>query len=166
MLPKKAGQTPEDRAKDIDKALTWLRNGGVDDATESPVPAPFDKMTSLPIDKRTPEEKARDVEDALNWKRNPKANAGPSTEPFKSIDQLLPDKGGQSPEERANDIDNALTWLRNRGIDEPRFGRDSPFRGVDDSPIPDRRSPSEKAKDVEDITNWVRNPKAHRGPST
>ena len=30
MIPQRPGQTPEDRAKDIDNVLTWMRDNGVD----------------------------------------------------------------------------------------------------------------------------------------
>jgi hypothetical protein len=35
LLPKKVGQTPGDRAKDVDTALTWVRNRGFDLARRS-----------------------------------------------------------------------------------------------------------------------------------
>jgi hypothetical protein len=30
MIPQRPGQTPEDRAKDIDNVLTWMRDNGGD----------------------------------------------------------------------------------------------------------------------------------------
>jgi hypothetical protein len=92
-LPATPGQLPEDRAKDIDNVLRWLRNHGVDDSPEKS--EPFKKAVSRAIpDGRTPEQKAKDVEGILNWVRNPKDNEGPETEPFNKVDQMLPDRPG------------------------------------------------------------------------
>ena len=98
-----------------------MRNRVIDEDTAEPSTLPFQKLSSVPMDRRTPQQKARDVEDILNWQRNPKENAGPETEPFRQVDQLLPSKPGQTPVERANDIDNTLTWLRNGGVGAAKY---------------------------------------------
>jgi hypothetical protein len=43
MIPQKPGQTPEDRDKDIDNVLTWLRSDGVD-LTKDYSPEAFKKL--------------------------------------------------------------------------------------------------------------------------
>jgi hypothetical protein len=69
-LPKRRGQTPEDRARDIEGALDWLRSkapGAADDDDSIPL---FDKIGSVSMSRRSPEQRAKDLDDALNWMRN------------------------------------------------------------------------------------------------
>jgi hypothetical protein len=129
MIPQKPGQTPEDRAKDIDNVLTWLRSDGVD-LTKDYSPEAFKKIANIRIpDGRTPDQKANDVEGILKWVRNPKNNERPETAPFEKVDQLLPPTPGRSLEDRAKDIDSVLTWLRNHGVnDSPE--KSEPFKKV------------------------------------
>ena len=56
MLPKKRGQTPDERAREIEGALDWMRKKGVDSSDE-PVPT-FKMLPSVAIARRTPEEGA------------------------------------------------------------------------------------------------------------
>ena len=108
LWPEKPGQSAESRAKDLDNAMSWERNRGVDVAAlEDPdfdSDVPFETLEMIPIvDKRTPREKAKDVEDVLAWKRKPKAYKGPNKEAYERVDELLPEKPGQTEKERAND---------------------------------------------------------------
>jgi hypothetical protein len=58
MIPQKPGQTPNDRANDIDTILTSPRSDSVD-RTKAYSPAAFNKIANIPVpDGRTPEKKA------------------------------------------------------------------------------------------------------------
>jgi hypothetical protein len=73
-LRRKAGQTPEERANDMDQALNWMRSKRIDatgDGDDS-IPA-FDAIGSSAIRRRSsPEEKAKDLQNVLNWMRKGK----------------------------------------------------------------------------------------------
>ena len=95
----KPGQKPEERARDIESALDWMRNNGMtpDDGS---LPD-FRQLGSIPVSRRTPEEKRKDLDNVLNWIRNGKDDSDDPTGEFKKIDQMIPQKRGQSPEDRA-----------------------------------------------------------------
>jgi hypothetical protein len=117
-LPKKRGQQPEDRAREVEGALDWMRNNGVspDDADSLDT---FKQVGTVPTSGRTPEQRGKDLDDTLNWLRN-KGKADGITDPtggFRKLGQLLPKKRGQSPGERAREIEGALDWMRNKGVD-------------------------------------------------
>merc|ERR1711933_478250 len=99
MLPTKTNQKPEDRAKDIEGVLNWMRTNNV-----SPVspyensPGAFDKLSSIPINRRSPEDRERDVDDITDWIRSGKPSEPESPNgDFEKIDQMLPPKKNQKP---------------------------------------------------------------------
>ena len=71
MLPTKKGQSPQDRAKEIEGALDWCRQHGVMPSDDGPVPG-FNKVGSIPVSRRSPEERKADVDSVLNWIRSGK----------------------------------------------------------------------------------------------
>ena len=54
MLPKKKGQKPEDRAREVEGALDWMRNKDVKPSEVAPE-GTFQKLGGVPISRRTPE---------------------------------------------------------------------------------------------------------------
>lgn len=65
MLPKKGGQTPEERACQLENPLDWMRNSSVNadspDAIEQ-----FKKQGSVPMSRCTPEQRFNDLKETLN----------------------------------------------------------------------------------------------------
>ena len=115
VLPRKAGQTAEERAREIEGALDWCRNpvAGLD---EGVVPTPLEKLHFAPVSRFAPEQRAKTMRDVFNWLRNNKADSDDETGDFKRVDQLLPKKRGQSTVDRAREIEGALDWMRNNGV--------------------------------------------------
>ena len=70
-MPRRPGQSPEDRAKDIENGLDWLRGQGL--GVESPPGddhAPvFGQEGQESLSHRSAEDRAKDFEDALKWIR-------------------------------------------------------------------------------------------------
>ena len=115
MLPKKKGQSPQDRAKEIESALDWLRQNNISPADED-FPDKFNKIGSIPVSKRSPEDRKKDTDTILNWMRSgmPDSDDTPDGD-FKKLDQLLPRKKGQitSRQSQGNRISIGLvqvTW--------------------------------------------------------
>jgi hypothetical protein len=113
MIPEKINQSPEDRAREIENVLDWMRSRDIspsrDDASDM-----FQKIGTVPMSRRTPEQRQKDANDSLNWLRNKGANddvLDPTGE-FRKMDGVLPSKRGQSLEDRARDIEGALDWAR------------------------------------------------------
>jgi hypothetical protein len=75
-------RTPEQRAKDLENTLNWLRNKGKDDEVFDPT-GEFHMLDSMLPKKngQTPADRARDIEAALDWMRN----NGVSYASFRSI---------------------------------------------------------------------------------
>jgi hypothetical protein len=108
LLPKKRGQTPEDRAHDIEGALDWLRSKAPGAACDYSIPS-FDKIGSVPISRRSPEQRAQDLEDALNWMRNKgdDDDANDPTGDFRKLESWTP-RGAQQN----------FTWKRSQKADK------------------------------------------------
>merc|ERR1719262_1931445 len=101
MLPVKQGQSPEDRARDIENALDWVRQVHSPPGVDEPIGDKLGSLPSLPVSRRTPEERLSQQEDVLNWLRGDKAPKLDTPQGlFNTIDQVLPPKEGQSPEDR------------------------------------------------------------------
>ena len=64
MLPRRKKQSPEDRAREIEGCLDWMRNNGTSPFNEA-LPPTFDKVGSVPVSRRSPEERVADI-DAVN----------------------------------------------------------------------------------------------------
>ena len=157
MIPTKAGQTPENRARALEGALDWMRNHGfapVDDA-----PAFNSMIDSVPMSRRSPEERTNDIETIMNWFRNGSPESEDPNGDFKRVDQMLPRKHGQSPEDRARQIEGVMDWMRNTGVKPTTDEGVVPFDKLASLPI-SRRSPEERSADRDDMTAWIRNGKA------
>ena len=113
MLPKKKGQSPMQRVREIEGKLDWMRSHGLSPETEDAIPS-FDTLGAVPIARRAPEERAKDLEDALNWMKNKGKDddANDPTGEFRSLDAMLPKKKGQSPMQRVREIEGKLDWMR------------------------------------------------------
>jgi hypothetical protein len=109
-------RTPEERAKDLQDALNWLKNKEKDESFGDPMGV-FRKLDKLLPRKRgqTPEERAREIEGAIDWIRSKEENlADDETDPsFSKVSTGVVAK--RSPEQRAHDVSNALNWLRHKG---------------------------------------------------
>jgi hypothetical protein len=88
----------------------------------------------------------KDVEGILNWVRDRKDKQGPETAPSKKVDQLIPQKPGESPVSRAKDIFNVLTWFRDHGVD---IEEDAPHGPVAPGKVQPRRSQEDRVIDIE-----------------
>jgi hypothetical protein len=155
LLPKKK-QSDEDRARDIEGALDWMRNRGVEPSDESPE-GTFEKLGSFPISRRSPEERSGDVDDIMTWMRTNKDDQDDPTGEFTKIDQMLPKKKGQKPEERAREIESALDWMRNTGVKPSDNVPPGVFQKLSQLPL-SKKTPEERKKEVDEIMTWVRNP--------
>ena len=166
MLPRKKGQTPLDRAKEIESALDWCRNKNVLPSDEPNVPG-FEKMPSIPVSKRSPEDRKQDTDDILNWLRKGKpSELDTPNDEFAKIDQLLPQKKGQSPKDRAKEIESALDWIRQHNVSPDDESFPDNFRKLDSMPF-SKRSPEERLKETDAILSWIRSgkPEAINGPT-
>ena len=114
LLPKRPGQTQEERSRDIEGVLDYIRNHNIsiDDDT---LPA-LSKMGNLPISRRSPEERKKDTNDVLSWIRQDKDSAFDPSGDFRKLDNLLPVKEGQRSKDRARDIESTLDWCRSLGF--------------------------------------------------
>ena len=91
IIPQKRGQSPEDRAKDIEAGLDWVRNGQPKGPSDDDTPPweQFDKMDSGLITRRSPPQRQKDLEDVMNCIRNVKDEKDDPTGEFKKIDQII-----------------------------------------------------------------------------
>jgi hypothetical protein len=78
MLPKKKGESPQDRARDIESGLDWCRNKGVLACLQQ------DRFYSRFSPQS--EDRQKDVDNAINWLRNDKSDSDDPTDEFKNID--------------------------------------------------------------------------------
>eukprot|EP00537_Pseudo-nitzschia_pungens_P018785 CAMPEP_0172408076 /NCGR_PEP_ID=MMETSP1061-20121228/75664_1 /TAXON_ID=37318 /ORGANISM="Pseudo-nitzschia pungens, Strain cf. pungens" /LENGTH=1396 /DNA_ID=CAMNT_0013144193 /DNA_START=15 /DNA_END=4201 /DNA_ORIENTATION=- len=155
MLPSKKKQSPEDRAKDLEGVLNWMRSNDVSPVpdVEEDKPVGFDKVPSVPVKRRSPEDRKADVDDITEWIRQGKPSEKPATSPtdeFDAIDQMLPPKKKQSPEDRAKDLEGVLNWMRSNDV-SPLFPLND-----QDSPGLSCRTPEERLDDLERVIQWLR----------
>ena len=96
ILPKKKGQAAEDRARDIEGALDWLRSKepGADEDTRLASMQP--EFVSL--SRRTPQERTKNLDEILSWCRSGGNKSKDPTGEFRKIDSLLQKTPGQTPE--------------------------------------------------------------------
>lgn len=145
MLPRRAGQTPKQRAIEMATAMTSLKDrGGAPPRTEPlrprPKPTVATKTTpcaqqtkasaDVPLaavaasaDRQAPKPPERtseqDREDALAYLRaraaGKDATSLPAAAQLKRLDNMMPSKGNQTDERRAEDMAKMLAWLRKIG---------------------------------------------------
>jgi hypothetical protein len=102
MLPTRPRQTPQDRARDVEATLDWMRNSGVVPDREGP--PGVDKLGSVPVSRRTPEQRSNDAYNVLSRLRNSKDDNDDPTGDLKKDDQLLP------PNEKQAGLDEECRW--------------------------------------------------------
>lgn len=110
ILPRKAGQSAEDRSRQIESSLDWIRSSEPKIDQESPV-FTMDTVGTLPIAKRTPMQRVDDLDNVLNFLRNKGTKKEKKYDPtgeFKKLDKILPKKKRGTVEDRARDIEAAL----------------------------------------------------------
>ena len=66
LFPETPGQKPEDRAKNLESALDWMRNNNVSPKEFTESPSKFDQLPSIPISRRTPEQSVDTIVEVLN----------------------------------------------------------------------------------------------------
>merc|ERR1712157_170575 len=139
MLPIKKKQSPDDRAKDIEGVLNWMRSN---------VPSvPFEegieslRSPSVPVKRRSPEDRQKDVDDITDWIRKGRpSDVDSPTNEFATIDQMLPPKKNQSPDDRAKDVEGVLNWMRSNNIPPVPSVDEGTFSPLDDLPsVPIKR---------------------------
>ena len=122
-------------------------------------PTKFDKLPSIPVNKRSPEDRQKDVDDITEWIREGRpSNPDTPTNEFAAIDQMLPPKTDQSPEDRASDVEGVLNWMRSNGVPvadnvTPLQFTLHPFVNMS------KRSPEDRKNDIDNISTWIRNGK-------
>merc|ERR1712176_1539575 len=142
MLPPKKNQSPDDRAKDVESVLNWMRSNNIP-SVSSDETTDFRNLSSVPIKRKSPEERQKDVDDISDWIRKGRPSDGdsPSNE-FSTIDQMLPPKKNQSPDDRAKDVESVLNWMRSNNIPSVSSDDNKDFRNLPSVPIK-RKSPEE-----------------------
>jgi hypothetical protein len=93
VLPAKMGQSHDERAKEIDGAMDWMRHHGISLNENGPFPA-FECIISIPVSRRSPDERKQDIADVLNWLKSGKKSNENHEQPshFKKLDIALPKK--------------------------------------------------------------------------
>jgi len=145
------GRTPEQRMKDAEDALNWLRNKGMDDDLLDST-GDFRRLdNALPKKSgQSLDDRAKAIESALDWCRTkgvPLGNNEPLP-PFDIIGSVPVTR--RSPEERAGHLKNVLNWLRNKGKKDEELDPTGEFRKIDAS-IPTKRGQSneDRAREIE-----------------
>lgn len=166
MLPKKRGQTPDDRAREIEGALDWLREKdagpGVDECDTD-----FVTISAIPVSRRTIEQRSTELEKVADWLRN-KGKDDDITDPtgvFRSMDAILPFKQYQTPLDRAHEIERALDWCRNSNDDLSYLETSGvpDFTKVGSIPM-SARTPEERSREISHVLNWLRGGNNASGP--
>lgn len=144
-------RTPEQRKKDLEAALNWLRKKGTDDDLLDPT-GDFRRLdASLPKKRgQSAEDRAEAIESALDWCRT-KGVAPSSDEALPTFEKLGSTPfGSRSPGERTKQLRDVLNWLRNKGKDDSALDPTGEFRKMDASiPIKKGQSPEDRARDIE-----------------
>ena len=79
LLPEKPRLKPQDRARDIEAALDWMRNKGVKPEDDDvPMSEKLYKIESVPIFRCTPDQRMDDVDDIVTWLQNGKDDSDDS----------------------------------------------------------------------------------------
>merc|ERR1712118_636655 len=143
MLPIKKEQKPDERAKDIEGVLNWMRSN----VPSEPFTDDIEKLSSpfVPMKRRSPEDRQKDVDDISDWIRQGRpSDDDSSTNEFATIDQMLPSKKKQSPDDRAKDIEGVLNWMRSN---VPSVPFEDGIESLRSPSVPvKRRSPEDRQK--------------------
>eukprot|EP00536_Pseudo-nitzschia_multiseries_P019205 jgi/Psemu1/59493/gm1.59493_g len=156
LLPRKRGQSSEDRAQEIEGALDWMREKDVPLLSNDRGPEHYVSST-IPFSQRTIEQRSEDLQKVLHWLKHigEDDDTNDPNEVFRKLNGMLPVKAEQSIDERAHEIERALDWCRNRYHDPLSEGGIPDFSKVDSIPT-SRRTPEERLSNVKDIVSWLR----------
>jgi hypothetical protein len=156
MLPARKGQSPEERAREIEATLDWMRNNDISPAANDALDK-LDKVGPVSMASRSPEQRVSDLAEALNWVRNKGKDddVNDPTGQFRKLDSMLPKKRGQSAEDRAREIEGAMDWMRSKALDSGSDEVDQAFKPVVHGAGP-ARSPEQRADDMASVLNWMR----------
>jgi hypothetical protein len=174
ILPLRSAQSKEARAREMAKALKWIKKQGVTISGTKPASTKPAQTEAKSI-KDTSQHRSSDKEDTLGstpseeyrncvkWLTSSDRDSIPDANHFKKLDSMLPKKTGQNPSDRARDMVKALEWVKksaakkNGNTSQPgettpknnsRKSSKSPGRRMSKSPgqRPDSKSPRTKAK--------------------
>merc|ERR1712203_1167463 len=112
-LPSKAvsRKTPEDRKKDVEDVVDWLRSGK---PVTKDIEETFETIDQLLPEKpeEKPQDRAKDIESVVDWCRE-KGVSPASLKPVPDFDKV-PSKpvSRKSPEDRKKDVEDIVDWLR------------------------------------------------------
>jgi len=112
LLPKKRGQTAEQRGRAIEGALDFLRSNNVSPDDDDIIDK-YSDVGSIPVSPRTPEQRYKDFYDVLNWIRHQGENDA-INDPngyFQKLDSILPKRRGLKVKDRARQIEKFLDWV-------------------------------------------------------
>jgi hypothetical protein len=150
-------RSPEDRLKDQDDVLNWLRQSK-SPSFDTP-DGTFKKIDQmLPVKKdQTPENRSCDIENALDWMRHNEVSSSFEASPdnFEKLSSLP--FSGRSPEELySDDVNVVIDWLRSGK--QSRFDPDGKFSKVDVL-LPQKKGVPrlERARDIATSIAWIRN---------
>jgi hypothetical protein len=114
MLPKKPGQSNDERAIEMAKAMKFLRKKGL---AGSKKPDAKEESKSGSKEESKPE---KDLENALAWVRAKESggnvNSLEDTAFFTKLDKMVAKKKGQGLDDRAKEMVKLLAWLRKKGL--------------------------------------------------
>jgi hypothetical protein len=102
-------RSPDDRKKEIDNILNWIRSGKPHDEDSCEIYCKIDQMLRA-TKGQTPRDRARNIESALDWMRN--TGVAPDVDddytPANRNENFIP-VHQRSPEQRARDLFNIVT---------------------------------------------------------
>merc|ERR1711933_642255 len=128
LLPRTRGQTTEERAREIEGALDFLRSNNTS-SDDDDIIDKYSDLGYIPVSSRTPEQRHKGLQDILNWIRHvgEDDDIDEINDPdgyFKKLDAALPKKKGEKMKDRARQIEKFLNWMRGSGLsnaDVPSF---------------------------------------------
>ncbi|KAL3922134.1 MAG: hypothetical protein SGILL_002366 [Bacillariaceae sp.] len=113
MLPLKTSQSKEDRAKEMAKALKWIKKQSKTTGT----PLENDSAEGASESKDPPSGTVSgDYKNCVKWLTSSNRDSIPDAKLFKKLDSMLPKKTGQSPKDRAKDMVKALGWVKKSSL--------------------------------------------------
>jgi hypothetical protein len=148
-------QTPEQRTKNQQDALNWLRSKGKNDDLIDPT-GEFRKLNTMLEMKpsQSHEDRAKDIEMVSDWIRN---NAIDVDYCLLDPDDETYFEAKRAHEQRSKDFGDVLNWLRNKGIDDITYDPSGEFRRLDGM-LPKKRGQTAegRARDIEGALDWLR----------
>ncbi|KAL3922402.1 MAG: hypothetical protein SGILL_002225 [Bacillariaceae sp.] len=115
MLPLKSSQSTEARAKEMSKALKWIKKQGVTISGTKPSSEKSLEKTSSHSEKKRKgdaEQTSDDYQNCMKWLTSTNRDSIPDAKQFKKLDSMLPKKPDQSTADRAREMCKALSWVK------------------------------------------------------